>query len=82
MQAPTDFDLIREIFREVFADPQLTVEEDDTPVDLPRWDSLNHVILIAAIESRFGIKFRLSELMTIESVGDIAKLVATKRASL
>lgn len=69
---------LNSIFRDVLKSPQLVLKESDTASDVEGWDSLNHVILIGAIESRFGIKFRLKELMSMESVGDISRVVREK----
>ena len=66
------------IFREIFKKPDLVLSEAMGPADIDGWDSLNHVALISSIESRFGIKFRLKELMLLNNVSDIVRAVASK----
>jgi len=44
-----------------------------TASDIPSWNSLSHVMLIAAIESLFGIKFDLPQMIDMKSIGDIAR---------
>ena len=39
--------------------------------DVEKWDSLQHVALVAAIESVFGISLSMDEMMEITCVSDI-----------
>ena len=70
--------VVNEVFREVFANPAITVNAKTTANDLAEWDSLNHTTLIAAIEKRFAIRFSLKEIVRFQNVGDLCALVATK----
>ena len=47
------------------------VQEDTAIGDLPSWDSLNHLQIIAKIEAEFGIKFTPDIMMDLEDVSDI-----------
>jgi acyl carrier protein len=49
--------------------------------EVPHWDSLNHVAVITAIEKKFGIRFTPREVVELENVGDLDRLVASKRAT-
>jgi len=69
------------IFREVFADDRLAIAPGTTPDDVPGWDSAKTVALIVAIEERFGIRMRTSELDRLDSVADFVAVVASRRAS-
>lgn len=44
---------------------------DTSPEDIERWDSLQHVALIAALETKFGISLSMDEMMEIASVANI-----------
>lgn len=47
---------------------------DDTAIgDIPKWDSLQHLNIISAIEQKFGIRFTPDVLMDLEDVSDIVK---------
>lgn len=70
---------LQEICREVFENPELTISESTTAEDVPHWDSLNHLNVVAAAEQRFGIRFRTSEVEGLKNVGDFVGLVAAKR---
>lgn len=66
------------IFREVFKDPSLILTPALSADDVERWDSLNHLTLIAMVEEKFGIKFKLKELVNMQHVGDLMTLIDSK----
>lgn len=39
------------------------------------WDSLNHLRLVTAIESEYGIELTMDEVVSIETIKDIHSLV-------
>ena len=68
------------VFRQVFGDTSLTVTRDTTANDIDDWDSITHMILISAVEQKFGVKFALGELPTLQNVGDMADTIVNKLA--
>jgi acyl carrier protein len=75
-------DTIRGIMNDVF-DVDLdegTVKPDTTANDIEEWDSLSHIRLIVAIERKFNIKFKNSEIESLKRVGDLVALVQAKAA--
>lgn len=71
-------DQLNEVFRMVFDDPDLVVKESTTADDVDGWDSLSHVNLILAVESRFKIEFKPRELLVMKCVGDLHKAIIEK----
>lgn len=69
---------ITEIFREVFGDSNIVINDEMTANDVENWDSLTHMLMITKVEEGFGIRFRLKELNKLKSVGDIIALVEEK----
>jgi acyl carrier protein len=69
---------LREIFRKVFQNDRLLISEATTAKDIPMWDSLTHLELIATVEEEFGIKFSFNEVMSFDSVGDMLKAISRK----
>lgn len=49
------------------------IMEDSAIGDLPNWDSLNHLRIIAEVEKAFGIQFTPDVLMDIEDFSDLVK---------
>ena len=62
---------LEEVFVSVFG-PEIRLTSDDLgPGDIEGWDSLNHVNLIIAIESEFGVEFATAVIPTLITVGAI-----------
>ena len=68
------------IFREVFSDNNIVVNDEMTANDVENWDSLTHMLMITKVEETFGVKFKLKELNKLKQVGDIISLVEEKTA--
>ncbi len=68
------------VFRQLFEDDTLVVTRATTADDIDDWDSITHMILITAVEKKFGVKFSIAELSTLNAVGDLADLVGKKLA--
>ena len=47
------------------------VKAELTPDDVEKWDSLNHLRLITAIENRFQIRLSMSQIQSIQCLGDL-----------
>ena len=68
------------LFRDVLDDPKLVVTEKSSGLNVPNWDSLAHINIIAAVEDEFHVKFALGELQDLKDVGELVKLIQTKTA--
>jgi len=66
------------IFRQLFEDESLMVTRTTTADDIDDWDSITHMILVTAVEKKFGIKFSLVDLTTLNTVGDMVDLIEKK----
>ena len=69
---------VQDIFRDVFDQPDLVLTRESNASTVEDWDSLAHVNLMTAIESRYNIKFALGELQELKNVGDMVDKVKTK----
>jgi len=54
------------------------VKAETSAPDVDGWDSVAHVNLMVAVESEFGIEFTTQELESMDTVGDMARLIAAK----
>ena len=43
--------------------------------DIPGWDSLRHAELILAAQNRFGIRFTVKEILSIDSFEALKKII-------
>ena len=66
---------LNEVFRDVFDDDSIEVNEDTTAADIEDWDSLNHITLIDAVESEFGVRFTMGEVSGMKNVGEMAQII-------
>ncbi len=71
-------DRLNKVFREVFDEDDINITPGTTANDIDGWDSLSHVNLIVAIETKFGIRFSQKELLTFKNVGDMLNSIRSK----
>jgi acyl carrier protein len=69
---------LTDIFHEVFDDDSLVLKPNLTAKDVPEWDSVTHINIIVAAETRFGIKFKAAELESLLNVGQFVELIGQK----
>ena len=81
MQQQEIYSQLTAIFRDLFDDDTLVLQPGLTAADVPEWDSFNHINLIVAVESRFGVKFQTAELESMQTVGHLVDLIQSKLAA-
>ena len=69
---------IQKAFESAFGIDPETVTIDSTPSDIPAWDSMGHVQLASSLERAFGLIFDVEDLMAMEDVRQIVKVVQFK----
>jgi acyl carrier protein len=72
------YERLNEVFREVFDDEGITVQDETTAKDIEGWDSLEHINLIVAVESEFGIKFSMGQVNGMKNVGEMVDYIWKK----
>ncbi len=71
-------DKLTQIFLDVFDLDAITLRDDMTAQEVEEWDSLNHVKLVVAIESGFGVKFSTREIAGWKNVGDMRRTLRAR----
>jgi acyl carrier protein len=69
---------VQEIFRDIFDEDDLIIQDSTNSDTIEEWDSLNHINLVSAIEKEFKIKFALGELQELKDVGAMVDLMMGK----
>lgn len=69
---------LNKIFRNIFDDETITVDDDTTSYDIDDWDSLEQINLIVAIEGKFGFQFNTNEVTNFNNVGEMVDLIEKK----
>ena len=67
--------ITQEVFRSTLEDKDLELAFETSQDNLERWDSIENLNLLTAIEKRLGIKFAFEQMLAIRSVGDICEFV-------
>jgi acyl carrier protein len=55
-----------------------SISLDTQPSDVQAWDSMGHVTLASSLEREFNISFDVDDLMAMENVREIIRIVASK----
>lgn len=70
---------VAELFRDVF-EYDGPLSHHTSPDDVPRWDSLQHIALVHALETTFGFSLSMDEMMELDDVGAIERLLVRRGA--
>jgi acyl carrier protein len=54
------------------------LRDDTTASQVPGWDSLNHAVVIAAVENEYGVRFKHRDILRLARVGDLQALLDGK----
>jgi len=66
------------IFRNVFDDETIVLNDQLTANDIGSWDSLSHMLMINEVEHAFSIKLSLREINKLKNVGALIRLIESK----
>ena len=59
------------VFKDVFDDRRIKIDDSTVSTDIVGWDSLIHIQLIAAIQDEFEIEFAVEDAANMKNVGDL-----------
>lgn len=69
------YEKLNEVFRDVFDEETIQVNDSTTANDIEDWDSLEHINLIVAVEKSFEIKFTMGEVTGMKNVGAMVDII-------
>ena len=69
---------IQEAFHKAFGVDAQTISLETTPSEVPSWDSVGHLELASALEQSFGINLDVDDLMEMENVREIVRVIKSK----
>ena len=55
-----------------------TLSEESNALNTPNWDSLRHIEIMLAVENAFGVRFSMPEMVSMQNIGDMRKLIGEK----
>lgn len=69
---------VRAAFKSAFNVEPEAITIGTTAGDIPAWDSMGHVTLASSLEQVFGMTFDVDDLMAMENVKEICRVVQDK----
>ena len=69
------YDVLRDIFAEVFMRDDIPLSASLSAKDVAGWDSIKQVEIIMETEQRFGVRFASQEVDNFRNVGDLVTTV-------
>jgi acyl carrier protein len=71
-------DRVAKIFRKVFDFDSGRFSLETTPEDVPNWDSVGHMSLVAQLEAEFDRQFEVDDIMEMSSAAKIIEILKAK----
>jgi acyl carrier protein len=78
MSEPEIYRTLTAIFRDVFLRDDLVLTAALSARDVADWDSFKQIEIIIAAQEHYRIKFSTRELDSLNTVGDLVRLIAGK----
>lgn len=69
------YERLTNVFRDVFDDDTLTINDATTSADVDGWDSFEHINLISAVQDEFGFRFPMGKVIAMKNVGEMVDLI-------
>ena len=69
---------LTEVFRDVFDDEDLEINDSTTADDIEAWDSLEHISLVSAVEKAFKMRFTMKEVSGMKNVGEMISILCER----
>jgi acyl carrier protein len=65
------------ILRDLLLDDSIVLTMDTRREDIRNWDSFNYINFIVAVESEFGVKFKIADVESFANIGAIVAATMT-----
>lgn len=59
-----------------------SLSEESNALNTPNWDSLQHIEIMLAVENAFSVRFSMPEMVSMQNIGDMRKLIRGKGGNL
>lgn len=78
MNNEKNLEILNEIFSKNLKIPAQKLNDDVSIDEESSWDSVTHLMMISEIENKFEIKFTIDEIVSLDTLGAIRKIVNKK----
>ena len=69
------YERLNNVFRDVFDDESIELNDETTADDIEDWDSFEHINLVVAVEEEFGFKIPMGKVITMKNVGEMVDII-------
>ena len=69
------YERLNKVFREVFDDDEIVLQDTTTADDIEDWDSFEHINLVVAVENEFSFKIPMGKVITMKNVGEMVDII-------
>ena len=69
---------LTEVFRDIFDDSKLVINDSTTSNDIDEWDSIEHINLVGAVEEEFSMRFKMKEVSGMKNVGEMIDIICER----
>jgi acyl carrier protein len=73
-------DKLKDILAAILGVSAADISDDTSPETHSKWDSLNHLNIITAVEKEFGITMKMKDIQGIDSYASLKSTVARMMA--
>ena len=73
---------LAEIIKESFSLKEADQKDDVVLNSLDEWESMAHMLFITRVEEQFNIEFSGDDILNMQSIGDIKKILREKGAAI
>jgi len=70
---------LERVFRDVFGNEEIVLNDRTTAADIAEWDSLGHINLMFALEEQFGVQFEGNQLAEFANVDELRRFLEAAR---
>jgi acyl carrier protein len=77
MTAQEILSVFTRILRDLLLDDSIVLTMDTRREDIENWDSFNYINFIVAVESEFGVKFKIADVESFANIGAIVAATTT-----
>jgi acyl carrier protein len=74
-------DTLKQLIADLFKCSVSDLSDQTGPGDIPGWDSLGHVMLMAAVHRQFGQHVPVEDAIEVSSIADLAAILSRLRGA-
>ncbi len=74
-------ELVRNVASDIFGIPADKITAESSPETIERWDSVQHLNLVLALEEKVNVQFEPEDIEQMKNIGAVATLVEKRQSA-